>query len=248
MDVISFVITIYDLTQRAINIIERARECIPEAERLRVRLSHLAVTIGKAKATFSKDVQLQKTLVSLHGFMSELNSFLDGCMKLTGARFMMKRKRNAEIIKQKESELEALCQDLGLAMMPLIGEKLDTLPDEILVSVTRQLDEHHKSLDSRISEGFEAAVQSLFSEKNRVFEERDTTSGGKLQGQIVEDRLVESDEVLGEGSFGIVRAGTYFGKKVAIKRATQARLPPHIQNELRWVRTLPRVPSVFSRR
>ena len=41
-----------------------------------------------------------------------------------------------------------------------------------------------------------------------------------IRGDVIEDELVELDISLGRGSFGVVMAGKYFGKRVAIKRAS----------------------------
>lgn len=40
-----------------------------------------------------------------------------------------------------------------------------------------------------------------------------------LEGKVNYEELIELDESLGSGSFGVVKAGTYYGKPVAIKRA-----------------------------
>lgn len=43
-----------------------------------------------------------------------------------------------------------------------------------------------------------------------------------VKGNVVDDELEELDESLGSGSFGVVMAGRYYGKPVAIKRALSA--------------------------
>lgn len=40
-----------------------------------------------------------------------------------------------------------------------------------------------------------------------------------IKGDVVGSQLVEVDDPLGRGSFGVVTAGTYYGKPVAVKRA-----------------------------
>lgn len=41
----------------------------------------------------------------------------------------------------------------------------------------------------------------------------------RLEGKVIFDELEEEDDVLGAGSFGVVKAGKYYGKPVAIKKA-----------------------------
>lgn len=41
----------------------------------------------------------------------------------------------------------------------------------------------------------------------------------RLEGNVIFDELVEEDDILGTGSFGIVKAGKYYRKPVAIKKA-----------------------------
>ena len=41
----------------------------------------------------------------------------------------------------------------------------------------------------------------------------------QLDGRVIEEELIEFEEWLGSGSFGVVKAGEYYGRPVAIKRA-----------------------------
>jgi len=54
-------------------------------------------------------------------------------------------------------------------------------------------------------------------------------------GRVRFDMLEEEDEVLGEGTFGVVHSGTYMGEEVAIKKARGPVGEQSVLREFRWV-------------
>eukprot|EP00903_Cladosiphon_okamuranus_P015570 g14375.t1 len=66
--------------------------------------------------------------------------------------------------------------------------------------------------------------QQLTSKVKRITLDKGTDPSLKLakrhlKGNVIDEELVELEESLGSGSFGVVMAGEYYGKPVAIKRA-----------------------------
>ncbi len=62
--------------------------------------------------------------------------------------------------------------------------------------------------------------------------------GGEVMfrlGRIRFDLLEEDDDILGEGTFGVVQSGTYMGEEVAIKKARGLIGDPAVLREFRWV-------------
>ncbi len=57
----------------------------------------------------------------------------------------------------------------------------------------------------------------------------------RLLGRVRLDKLKEGGDVLGQGTFGIVKSGTYMGQEVAIKKAMGPVGDPAVLSEFRWV-------------
>lgn len=210
--------------------------CHREATRLEVRIRNMISTLETARGTFIEDLNIQKKLINLHTFFGTLPPLFEKCKKrgkIVGkVTQFVKAPALIKSLQEKEAMLESLCRDLDLALLPAIGRQLNGLAG---------------SMETNISEAVKVAIQDQRASTEEVFstalasshEPRGSMANGKkaggIQAQVCWDQLViKEDEVLGEGSYGLVLAGTYFGRDVAIKKAAQARLPRNIEDEFRW--------------
>lgn len=234
MDIISFVITIVDKAKEVMDWCEKVQQCQPEALRLGFRVENMALTLEEAAGTFRDNAHLGKRLVELHSFLGTLPPLLERCTRpanLAGkVKYLARASALVKAVQDAETQLQTLCDDLGLAMLPSIGKKLNLVGDNVEAGISATLkaalQEHEVEMEKMMTRLLDAAQRSG-DESSRA------RKAGRFRGEIRWDLLEQSKKVLGEGSFGAVYSGTYCGRDVAIKRAVQGRLPGYMEKELR---------------
>lgn len=122
-----------------------------------------------------------------------------------------------------ESELERITRDLQIPMLADIRrgiqqvqarENGDRIDESALQQAVRAA--IREELDARGAQG-RGTVRELI--EGRISSSHADGSDAVQQGRVSFDMLVEEEEILGEGTFGVVYSGEYMGKAVAIKKA-----------------------------
>lgn len=249
MDVLTIVVTIFGIAEELLERCKRARKCQPEAVRLGLRIQNLVCTLEVARVAFGEAVHIKKRLVDLVIFLEEkLSPLLKRCERPTGTmgrvKYFVRASSLLESLQGAEAELQSLCDDLGLTMLPTIANQLQSLTCKLQTRVTASVEilmQEHQAKTERMLRGV------LEDSRQR---ERASNGDGwerRLHGNICQEQLRISNTVLGEGSFGIVYLGTYFGNDVAIKRATGGHLPANLEAEFRSVLVCASVCSLSGR-
>lgn len=243
MDVASVVISILRAANSLLERCEEAKQCHVEIRRLELRLHNLIGTLHGATKGSEEDLDIQRKLVELHRFVGTLIPVLERCKKpsktLDEALKSSRRSDLASFLRVSEVTLLTLCTDLGLTMLPEIGNLLDWLSHESEASTSELVQELMQEQQLKTQEFLEGALGDL--ERTVISSTPEGSTGslhgsaGSLHGSICWDELaMNEDDILGEGSFGVVLAGSYFTRNVAVKKATQAHLPRHIAEGLRF--------------
>lgn len=135
MDLTTVIIAIFTVADELIQRCKEAKQCQSEATRLELRIHNLLGTLENAARTFNGDTNFQKNLVELQAFLDTLPPLLEKAKQpakiMDKARWLSKSSDLAKALQQKEAILEAMCEDLGLAMLPSIAQKMDDLPAEM---------------------------------------------------------------------------------------------------------------------
>lgn len=241
MDIAVVVSAVYSLADDIINRCHQVKQCSHDAQRIELRMHNLVGTLESAAATFRDNATLMKSLVELHEFLGTLVPILERCERpvkiVEKARQLAIAPALTKALQRAEITLRNLCDDLGLAMLPSIAERLDLLAGEVLYE-----------MDAVVSAAMQVAMDEQEAKTRQMLKsvlgevQRDAgllvkeCAPGRRLGRISwDDLVVEKNTVLGEGSFGVVCAGTYMGRDVAIKKAVHAVLPKHVANEFRCV-------------
>lgn len=111
--------------------------------------------------------------------------------------------QNRKILLEYSDKLDRIRQDMQEAMQ--------------LVVVTKQKANHEEG--EQQMNRIEDALLALKISKDTRTDPAVQLAKRQLKGNVIYNELVELEESLGSGSFGVVMEGTYYGKPVAIKRA-----------------------------
>lgn len=188
MDLTTIIITIFTVADELIKLCKEAKQCQREAVRLELRIHNLVGTLESAAGAFRGDVVFEKKLLELRAFMDILPPLLEKAKQSTRmmdrAKQLAKTSALAKTLQREEATLGAMCDDLGLAMLPSIAEKLNGLPSEVEARVSAAMETH-----------FSAALQAAMQEQGDKTEEmlRKTISGFASQ------LLVENNSARAEG-------------------------------------------------
>lgn len=230
MDVPSLVISLISAAARLLQRCEEARECHGEAMRIERRIHNLILTLGSAKRSFEGNQDIDKKLLELHRYLGDLSSLLEKCKQPTRVlgkiRHVIKVTDLAKDLRNAECHLEDMCSGLHLAMQPAISLQVTDMAVDIrdLKAIVEDLRVRTKRVVDNELGGSQPATGSSTREGRN----------DRIQGNICKEKL-EMGELLGEGRFGLVFAGTYFGQPVAIKKAKLDHIPAHTQDHLRCV-------------
>jgi len=158
---------------------------------------------------------------------------------------------NKEGLVKVEADLERITGDLNLPMLTDIRSDTRRILQHIQAREERDsFDEQalHQAVQAVIREELGArsaqgqgtlrdVIQEKVSSSTAAAPASGSGSGGQLMfrlGRIRFDLLDEDDEILGEGTFGVVQSGTYMGEEVAIKKARGLIGDPAVLREFRW--------------
>lgn len=247
MDVTSLVIPILSATEMLVERCEEVQQCHNEAVRLESRIRKLIDMLSAAKGSFGNDRDVEKRLMELHKYLGTLSPLLEECkwpvQMLKILRYFQKAPKLADNLRRKEAELEILRGGLHTAMLPFlahqggdIARQLRDMSGDMKSMLAQQRVNTKSVLDTMLGE-----IQQATGLLARV------ARTGRLQGKVCWDKLMKEDKVLGEGTFGIILSGTYFGQHVAMKQAKLNYAPPNIENDFRYVCFCPKCFYLHSR-
>ncbi len=147
-----------------------------------------------------------------------------------------------------EGQLQRIMDDLQIPMLTDIRRLVKQIHDREKGGVVDEnaLQEAVQKaigieLDARSARG-RGSVREIIEAKVSGRDAAAPPSGWGLAGQVMArlgrvrfEMLEEGEDVLGEGTFGTVRAGEYMGKEVAIKKARGIVGDEAVRSEFRWV-------------
>ena len=148
-----------------------------------------------------------------------------------------------------EEQLQRITDDLQVPMLTDIRGAIQQVQEQVAAGAVDQegLQEAvqaaiGRELDARSGRGRGGSVREVIEANVSSPDAAAPASGcdvaGRVQarlGRVRFDMLVESEEILGEGAFGIVLAGEYMGQEVAIKKAQSIVGDQEVLNEFRLV-------------
>jgi len=161
--------------------------------------------VEQAVPVFENDVSFRRLLLKLKALFEEIDSLLSLCLPPPGipdvsrlARQVYFSTSNLQALENSSRKLDSFTIDWNSAMHVIA-----------------------KKQQNRMEQGQEAILAALAICITQKSSEDPSMKLMKrqLKGNLIEEELKESEEPLGSGSFGKVMAGTYYGKKVAIKKA-----------------------------
>lgn len=154
-------------------------------------------------------------------------------------RAAFRAKDNKDSLLRTEATLERITNDLQLPMLIDIGvtarkiveqERGDGLDENTLRQAVQEA--INKALDTR-SIGNQSSVRDVV--EANLSRGGFGGAGGTIfrLGSVRFDMLEEGEDILGAGTFGIVRPGMYMGEEVAVKSAIGPVFDPEVLSELR---------------
>lgn len=170
-------------------------------------------TLEEAIETIGDNQRLHKNLLDLKQLFEVTDDMLQKCNPKHSPSVLGKMKRNANRLlfsAQHRKTLLECCDKLG-QMKQDIQEVMQ------LVVVTKQKAIHDE--DGQQMNRIENALLALKISKDTRTDPALQLAKRQLKGNVIYEELVELEEALGSGSFGVVMEATYYGKPVALKRA-----------------------------
>eukprot|EP00903_Cladosiphon_okamuranus_P022327 g20532.t1 len=135
----------------------------------------------------------------------------------------------AELV-ETEAELKRITEDLQIPMLSDIRRAVQSVKDR---EVTEGVDE--KALCQAVQETIQKELDSIVSHGHRSVREVVSEKGQVMSrlGRVRFDELTENEDVVGEGTFGVVLSGEYMGQEVAIKKTRDLIGDPAVLHEFR---------------
>ncbi|CAM9359379.1 unnamed protein product, partial [Ectocarpus fasciculatus] len=161
----------------------------------------------EAVPTFENNAFLRKSLLEVKTLFERIDDLLQLCLPqeqqhdetsstLRNAAHTAKRvyfsEQNLKTLKEYSDKLDSIALDFSGPMQVVAKQQANRM-EEALLAIQITLDK-----------GTDPSLKLM----KRL-----------VKGNVVDEELEELDETLGSGSFGLVMAGRYYGKPVAIKRA-----------------------------
>ncbi|CAM9568738.1 unnamed protein product [Discosporangium mesarthrocarpum] len=258
MDVITIVTLVYGVGSAVITKCGEAKQCEVEAGRIAIRTQNILATLQSAVNTFKEDIGLCRNLLKLKEILEIAQDWVGRCSR----RGSMKGRITANIrsgttrakLVDLETDLERLTKDLGLPMLAGIRIQLNNMEDQVrqqiatgnedvVAAVRKEIAnamEVHSRTGPSIKEVIRTEMAKLYLDNSKCGEEErpSITEGTRMTshshrlGRVRFDQL-EEQELLGQGSFGVVHAGRYCGKDVAIKKTREMVTSQEIINAFR---------------
>lgn len=164
--------------------------------------------LQEAIPTFENNEFLRKSLLDLKKLFERIEDLLQLCLPKDneGQKRISKTVKNAAHIAKR-----VLFSEQNLKTLKEYSEMLDRIKQDF--SGHMQL--AAKQQANRVEDVLQAMRLTLDTRTDPLLK----LAKRHLNGNVIEEELVELQESLGSGSFGMVMAGKYYGKPVAIKRA-----------------------------
>ena len=158
---------------------------------------------------FENDASLRKTLLDLKKLFEEIVDLLQLCLpqQLTsrfkrathGAKRIFFSKQNLKTLKEYSNRLDRITLDFSGPMHLVAKQQANRMEEQNKLAVDAL-----RAIQITLDKGTDPSLK---------------LAKRQLRGSVIDEELVEFEESLGSGTFGVVMAGEYYGKPVAIKRA-----------------------------
>lgn len=185
-------------------------------------------TVEKALATIGHDEDLLKILLDLKTLSENIQTVLQRCQPMQStsafktvkhnASRVFKSSNNRKDLTKYSTKLTEMKQDISGTMEFVLATKQKVYHDEDGQQLNRIEDKLGLALKISQGTGSDPAVK---------------LAQRQLKGNVIYQELEELDDVLGRGSFGVVKAGTYYGRPVAIKKALDSLYGPEDRENFR---------------
>ena len=171
-------------------------------------------TLEEVIETVADNQRLHKNLLDLKKLFEATDDMLQKCLpKPSSASLLGKVKRNArrflfsaqnrKILLEYCDRLSHMKQDIQEGMQAVVIERQKAIHEEDEQQMNR-IENHLRALKISRDTSADPALQ---------------LAKRQLKGNVIYEELVELEESLGSGSFGVVMEATYYGRPVALKRA-----------------------------
>eukprot|EP00903_Cladosiphon_okamuranus_P014546 g13493.t1 len=199
----------YSAGKRVIEMVKTAKDCVDEGKEMATRIQSTLDLVEEAVPTFENDASLRKSLLYLKKLFEDVEDLLDLCVPqqptspLGQAVHVTKRvyfsEQNLKTLKEYSARLDRITLDFNGRMQLLAKQQANRMEEQTRLAADALL-----AMQITQDKGTDPSLK---------------LAKRQLRGNVIDDELVEFQESLGSGSFGVVMAGTYYGKPVAIKRA-----------------------------
>ena len=174
----------------------------------------------EAVPTFENNASLRKSLLDLKKLFEDIEDLLQLCLPqqltstLKRATHSAKRvyfsKQNLKTLQDYSSRLDRITHDFSGPMQLIAKQQANRMEQQNKLAVDRMEEQNKLVMD---------ALRALQITQDEGADPSLKLAKRQLRGNVIDDELVEFEESLGSGTFGVVMAGEYYGKPVAIKRA-----------------------------
>ncbi|CAM9419614.1 unnamed protein product [Pylaiella littoralis] len=225
MDVVSLVSFSREIGSILIKECKVAKQYQKEATRIAALTSRVLGSLESASSKFSDQEWFQGSMLEMKRALEDAHDLVDKCKKprtmFQRATAVMRANNLKDGLKVVEAELERITENLKIKLPVGIGMKraATAIVGRVNSSMMAGLD-----AEAAMRAGMQEMVRQQELISPTSFKSADDPPGpedGFIQlGSVRYDILEEDeDDILGEGTFGIVVSGTFEGEEVAIKKA-----------------------------
>eukprot|EP00903_Cladosiphon_okamuranus_P014621 g13558.t2 len=250
MDTIALVQFIYEAGNELVARCESVKQCHSEAARIALRTVRTLGVLEGASGEFSGSVPFNASLNELKATLVQTTELVKRCQRPRGviakALALARVNANKAELVNVEADLERIMRDLNIPMLTDIRSVLQEIharemPDSfdegalhqaVQAAIHQELNAHSAHRQGSVRD----VIQAKLSSSDAAAPTSGSDTGGQLMfrlGRVRFDKLEEDDEILGEGTFGVVHGGTYMGEEVAVKKARGTVGDPAVLREFR---------------